>query len=267
MAHRDPYLVLGIEPGASIATVKAAWRKLARQHHPDLSGGDAAVARAATRRMAEINAAYEQLRDPVVDPIAGGRGRDGTGKRDGATDRADVGSTGAGTDRPADGSRTGRTGGPPPPRPTRPVTARLDTTDTLRPRNATTASSGGGRARPPVGQPPIRSRASEMGPRRASDPNGPLIRSRLHRFRAPVPPSLQVAQAVELSFGKFHGHTLGDVAGFEPSYVDWLAGSLLRDPDLAAAARVIRAELDRRGIVRRVRVAPGRSSLSGTGTD
>ena len=267
MAQRNPHVVLGIEPGASLATVKAAWRRLARQHHPDLSGGDPAVARAATRRMAEINAAYEQLRDPVVDPAAGGRGRDGTGTRDGSTDRTDFGSTGGGEHRPTDGSRPRRAGGPPPPRPTRPVTARLDTTDTLRPRNATTAGSDGGRARPPAGQPPIRARASEKGPRRASDPNGPLIRSRLRRFRAPVPPTLQVAQAVELSFGKFHGHTLGDVAGFEPSYVDWLAGSMLRDPDLAAAARVIRAELDRRGIVRRVRVAPGRGTFPDTGTD
>lgn len=259
MAHRDPHVVLGVEPGASIATVKAAWRKLARQHHPDLSGGDPAVARAATRRMAEINAAYERLRDPAVESVVGRRDRDGSGTRGGRPGSDDAG--------PIPGERHRRTGGPPPPRPTRPVTARLDTTDTLRPRNATTADANGGRAQPPAGQPPIRARAAEMGPRRASDPNGPLIRSRLHRFRAPVPPPLQAAQAVELSFGKFHGHTLGEVAGFEPSYIDWLAGSMLRDPDLAAAARVLRTELDRRGIVRRVRVASGQGSHSDFGAD
>ena len=39
---------------------------------------------------------------------------------------------------------------------------------------------------------------------------------------------------LELDFGKFHGHTLGEVAAFEPSYVDWLAGTVTRDPELDA---------------------------------
>ena len=55
---------------------------------------------------------------------------------------------------------------------------------------------------------------------------------------------------MELDFGKFHGHTLGEVAAFEPSYVDWLAGTVVRDPALSMAARVIADELDRRGIRR-----------------
>ena len=62
----------------------------------------------------------------------------------------------------------------------------------------------------------------------------------------------------ELDFGKFHGHTLGEVAAFEPSYVDWLAGNVNRDPSLTMAARVICDELDRRGIRRAHRPArPG----------
>ena len=60
---RDPYEVLGVERGASQATIKAAWRRLAREHHPDVSGRDDTATRAATRRMAQINAAYEALRD------------------------------------------------------------------------------------------------------------------------------------------------------------------------------------------------------------
>ncbi len=63
MIKHDPHAVLGLEPGASAHAVKAAWRKLARQHHPDVSAGDPAAARAATKLMAQINAAYEQLRD------------------------------------------------------------------------------------------------------------------------------------------------------------------------------------------------------------
>src|SRR5487761_2539092 len=61
MAQRDPHEVLGIDRDASQATVKAAWRRLAREHHPDLAA-DSSERRDATRRMAEINAAYQALR-------------------------------------------------------------------------------------------------------------------------------------------------------------------------------------------------------------
>ena len=65
----------------------------------------------------------------------------------------------------------------------------------------------------------------------------------------PEPPTLDDAVGIEVTFGKFHGHTLGEVAAFEPSYVDWLAASA-RDPELSMAARVVQLELDRRGIRR-----------------
>ena len=63
MADRDPHAVLGIARGASQTQIKAAWRRLARENHPDLTGKDPGSLRAATRRMAQINAAYERLRD------------------------------------------------------------------------------------------------------------------------------------------------------------------------------------------------------------
>ncbi len=78
------------------------------------------------------------------------------------------------------------------------------------------------------------------------------------RYVPPVAPPLDDALVVEVEFGKFHGHTLGEIAAFEPSYIDWLAGTVTRDPELALAARVIRDELDRRGIIRTTRPArPG----------
>lgn len=227
MMKHDPHAVLGLEPGASAHAVKAAWRKLARQHHPDVSAGDPAAARAATKLMAQINAAYEQLRD----------GGAGSAARRGVD---------------ADRGRR-RSAGPPPPKPTRPVTARLDMTDILRPRNATTSSADGRRAHPVPSQPPIRARVGGPEKPRASDPNGPLVRSRVRRFRPPEPPTLEAARATQMPFGKFHGHTLDEIAAFEPSYIDWVSGNITRDPDLVAAARVIRDDLDRRGIVRRVR--------------
>jgi hypothetical protein len=57
---RTFYEVLGLPPGADEAQIKAAYRDLARRHHPDVNGGDAA----ATRQLTEINHAYETLSDP-----------------------------------------------------------------------------------------------------------------------------------------------------------------------------------------------------------
>jgi hypothetical protein len=76
-----------------------------------------------------------------------------------------------------------------------------------------------------------------------------MERTRLAGHITPEPPTLDDAVEVEVGFGKFHGHTLGEIAAFEPSYVDWLATSA-RDPELSMAARVVQVELDRREIRR-----------------
>jgi DnaJ-class molecular chaperone len=57
---RDYYEVLGVPRDASQKDIKAAFRKLARQHHPDVNPGDAA----ASDRFKEINEAHEVLGDP-----------------------------------------------------------------------------------------------------------------------------------------------------------------------------------------------------------
>jgi hypothetical protein len=117
---------------------------------------------------------------------------------------------------------------------------------TFQPRNQTTTPPGV--KIPLTGQPPLRHDRSRPE-LRASKPSGPLERDRLAGHEV-YEPTLDEALVVALDFGKFHGHTLGEVAAFEPSYIDWLAGTLTRDPDITVAARVIRAELDRRGIRR-----------------
>ena len=60
----DAYAVLGVAPDADAATLKAAHRRLVREHHPDLA--DPANRDAATRRLQEINVAYGLLRDPAT---------------------------------------------------------------------------------------------------------------------------------------------------------------------------------------------------------
>jgi molecular chaperone DnaJ len=57
---RNPYDVLGVSPSASADEIKAAFRKKAREHHPDQNHGD----ERATERFQEINAAYQVLGDP-----------------------------------------------------------------------------------------------------------------------------------------------------------------------------------------------------------
>ncbi len=239
MPARDPHAVLGVAPDASQAQIKSAWRRLAREHHPDLAAHDPTEARRATRRMAEINAAYQHLR---VEAPAGHRPG-----RDGAANGSP--SNGASNQRPG----TARAAGPPPPPRTRPVTGRLDTTETVRPRNTTTTRAG---LRSTLsGQPGRRAPRERAEAPRSSDPTGPLRRSRVRRFRPRPSPALEDARSVELAFGKFRGHTLGEVAAFEPSYIDWLARTIDRDRDLVAAARVIQADLDERGVRRRDRAA------------
>jgi curved DNA-binding protein len=58
--YRDYFKVLGLERGTDADGIKRAFRKLARQYHPDVNPGDAS----AEARFKEISEAYEVLSDP-----------------------------------------------------------------------------------------------------------------------------------------------------------------------------------------------------------
>lgn len=60
MEVKDYYEVLGIDRNADQQEIRRAFRKLARQYHPDVNPGD----RVAEERFKEINEAYEVLSDP-----------------------------------------------------------------------------------------------------------------------------------------------------------------------------------------------------------
>ncbi len=57
--EKDFYAVLGVPPEASADEIKKAYRKLARQHHPDANSGDSA----SERRFKEVGEAYAVLSD------------------------------------------------------------------------------------------------------------------------------------------------------------------------------------------------------------
>jgi hypothetical protein len=58
-ATYDPFAVLNVEPGVSLETVRSSYRKLARQHHPDMVSEHERDS--ATRLMAALNGAMAEL--------------------------------------------------------------------------------------------------------------------------------------------------------------------------------------------------------------
>ena len=217
---RNPFAVLGLPLDASTETIKVAWRRLARQHHPDVSTGDAAGdptgERRANRTMAEINAAYQELRDPVrrrVHREAAVRAARAGGAWAPSAAEPDRGPAGP-SDIPRPGSRPS----------TRPVTARIDTSALLWPRNSTLKPLD----RSPLPGLPPRPRSVEgHEPPRASTPTGPTHRRRGPSMEADLPSPAE-AMETRLGFGKFAGRTLGEVAAVEPSYLEWIVRVVLR---------------------------------------
>ena len=90
MDKRDYYEVLGVQKNASDDEIKSAFRKLAKQYHPDLHPGD----KDCEAKFKEINEAYEVLSDAqkrakydqfghaAFDPTAGGYGSGGFNAED-----------------------------------------------------------------------------------------------------------------------------------------------------------------------------------------
>jgi len=61
MDYKDYYKILGVPRTATAAEIKKAFRKLARQHHPDLKPGD----KGAEQQFKDVNEANEVLSDPA----------------------------------------------------------------------------------------------------------------------------------------------------------------------------------------------------------
>ncbi|MBO9367889.1 MAG: J domain-containing protein [Chloroflexi bacterium] len=60
MEYKDYYKILGVDRNASAEEIRRAYRKLAKQYHPDRNPGD----KQAEEKFKEINEAYQVLSDP-----------------------------------------------------------------------------------------------------------------------------------------------------------------------------------------------------------
>ncbi len=202
--EEDLYRILEVEPHADLRALRAAYRRLARRYHPDITD-DAAAA----RRMSEINRAWAVLRDPV---------------QRAAYDRSRAAPTpGYAAPRSAPwASPTGPAGGANDER-----FGRIRSTPTEGSARRPVGGSGSANApRPTAG-----ARPSEARPA-AAEPASGAGAATVH---AAGPPPGRPEGAV-LTFSRYAGWSLGEIARHDPEFLEWL--------ERAPSGRGYRDEID-----------------------
>jgi curved DNA-binding protein CbpA len=186
----DPYKVLQVDPAADDEVIKAAYKHLARKHHPDVSRDPDAF-----EKMVRINQAWEMLRDPV---------------RRAAVDRARA--RAAGTSArvvAADGKAraAGRARSAPAPDPGR----QADGLPWPFP----------GMQDPSAG--PFSARTDHASPNRTSgrSTEGSTYDTRTMGAAAAGPPPGNPSGSI-VQFGRYNGWTLGEIARVDLEYLEWL---------------------------------------------
>jgi hypothetical protein len=210
----DPYKVLQVEPDASDEIIEAAYKRLAKRYHPDVAAGPDAQ-----QRMVRINQARDMLRDPVR-RAAVDRARTraaGTSARVAAADgRTHAGSYGS---RPAPAGPAG-------------------------------PAQEGGPERQPAAFPGMRDPGQGGFQRASGEPastSWPPGRSTTgHAYDARTMGAPQGTGAAgpppgnpsgsRLTFGRYIGWTLGEVARTDLEYLEWL--------DRVPIGRIYQAEID-----------------------
>jgi curved DNA-binding protein CbpA len=213
MPDPDLYRILQVHPEADPEVIQAAYRRLAQRHHPDAAGGSES-------RMAELNAAYAVLIDPVR-------------RAEYDRQRADGGIGGGRADRtpPMEGSPFPSGG------------------------RAGEAGSGRGPVVPPEETSPYwGSGRNPVGTR-----YDPRTMARRQETGSAGPPPGQPSGSV-INFGRYAGWSLGEIARRDLDFLEWLDRMTIGRPyqqeiDLilrrAGRRRTAPAQPDRRGLFRR----------------
>jgi curved DNA-binding protein CbpA len=202
----DPYKVLQVDPAADRASIEAAYRRLARRYHPDVSHEPDAVA-----RMVQINQAWELLRDPVRRAsVDRARTRTaGTSARTVAADGRDHAAAQRTPPGPPPGSNHA-----PGEAPTWPIPGMQD---------------------PATGSFGARGDASSAGWTGARSTTGRQDDPRSSGSGAAGPPPGNPSGSI-ISFGRYQGWTLGEIARTDLEFLEWL--------DRVPIGRMYRAEID-----------------------
>jgi curved DNA-binding protein CbpA len=206
----DAYKTLQVDPEAEDEVIQAAYRRLARKYHPDVSGPGPESA----GRMAAINKAWEMLRDPVR-RRAYDRERRAAGRAGDASTTASASASTHGS--PASPGRAS---------PAHPGAA---------PTGSHTAAPGGQQHRPPE------TVSTDWTSGRSSQGGGydPAVMGAKDGFGAAGRPPGNPSGSV-LNFGRFAGWSLGEIARRDLEYIEWL--------DRSSIGRQYRDEID--GILR-----------------
>jgi curved DNA-binding protein CbpA len=217
----DPYKVLQVDSEAEFEVIEAAYRRLARKYHPDVSPGPESQ-----ERMVRINQAWELLRDPV--------------KR-AAVDRARTRTNGTSARAAAADARARATAG----HPATPPGTMYDLGNRYRaqPQRANAAPS-----REPVPEPvPAATRAEPKLDQQVVSPDWTSGRSSAGGGFDPTtmatgqgvgsagPPPGNPSGSV-LNFGRYLGWSLGEIARRDLEYIEWL--------DRTPIGRIYQVELD-----------------------
>jgi curved DNA-binding protein CbpA len=205
VAARTHYEIMMLHPSATPEVISAVYRQLAKQHHPDRAGPEG------EQRMAEINEAFAVLGNPEkrarYDEIIGL-----------ATASSSTSATGPSRTSPATRSSSSAS------------------TPSSRSPGPSASGSGAASAFARASAPGATNLKYEGGawsvrdPFEATPPPAPY-------GEAGPPPRHLIARGRTISFGRYRGWTVDQVAAYDRNYIEWLSRTM--------AGRTYQADLER----------------------
>jgi curved DNA-binding protein CbpA len=218
----DPYKVLQVDSEAEFEVIEAAYRRLARKYHPDVSPGPESQ-----ERMVRINQAWEMLRDPVK------RAAVDRARTRNASAAAQSSATDART-AAADARRAAAGHAPTPPG----TTYEADTRYTMTPVSSTPKPAPTPRPATVTAAGPKPDYVSPDWTSGRSNAGGGFDASTMsanNGVGSAGPPPGNPSGSV-LNFGRYLGWSLGEISRSDIEYIEWL--------DRTPIGRIYQVELD-----------------------